>query len=83
VLWGPLRFFGDISYGLYLLHLLLFIAYDRAIQKIAPHFADYQHRFGSLCLRFLVAATASVLLAWFSRGYFEEPFLKLKLRFAA
>ncbi len=62
-----LRFFGRISYGLYLVHLLAFSAFDRLVAW---------HGLSGLILRFLVAGTSAVLLAWLSREYFEERFLR-------
>jgi peptidoglycan/LPS O-acetylase OafA/YrhL len=76
-----LRFFGEISYGLYLVHVLLFDAYDATAKRFFPSMtgtADFE----SLCLRFLVAATASIAIAYASRRWFEQPFLQLKDKFS-
>ena len=78
-----LRFFGRISYGLYLIHLLMFDAYDR---MIASFFANIEPTFGvlpALCLRFLFVLGISVALAHLSREFFEEPFLRWKDRLAS
>jgi peptidoglycan/LPS O-acetylase OafA/YrhL len=75
-----LWFFGEISYGLYLVHLLLFSAYDALVRHYFPTLRG-SSGFSSLCLRFLIAATASIGLAYMSRRWFENPFLRLKDRF--
>jgi peptidoglycan/LPS O-acetylase OafA/YrhL len=67
VQFGILRFFGRISYGLYLVHLLAFDAFDRFVRW---------HGASGLIARFLVSAISAVLVAWFSREYFEERFLR-------
>jgi peptidoglycan/LPS O-acetylase OafA/YrhL len=61
-----LRFFGRISYGLYLVHLLTFDAFDRLVRW---------HGLPGLTVRFCFAATLATVLAWLSREYFEERFL--------
>ena len=87
-----LRFFGEISYGLYLWHMLVFDAYDSAVSRFLPQFAGgsgydavrdvttTHSSFGLLCIRFVIAGTLSVLVAYVSRRYFENPFLRLKDR---
>ena len=74
-----LRFLGGISYGLYLIHLLIFELCDRAI----PHFwkdAAVTSSFQLLILRLLAAGGVSIGIAFLSRKYFEEKFLRLKDR---
>ena len=63
-----LRFFGYISYGLYLIHVLAFNAFD--------YFVQWRGLSG-LALRFACAAGAATLVAWLSRRYFEDRFLKM------
>jgi peptidoglycan/LPS O-acetylase OafA/YrhL len=75
-----LRFFGNISYGLYLLHPLGLLAFDKLVARTRPSFLSSFGALGYVWLRFLCAATASVLCAYVSRWYFEEPFLRLKSR---
>jgi peptidoglycan/LPS O-acetylase OafA/YrhL len=62
-----LGFFGRISYGLYLVHLLAFGAFDHLVRW---------HGLSGLTLRFCVSATTAIVLAWLSREYFEEKFLR-------
>jgi peptidoglycan/LPS O-acetylase OafA/YrhL len=61
-----LLFFGEISYGLYLVHMLCWMLYDR-------YFGDaYLTHAGALLLRFVVANGVAVLLATLSKRYFEN-----------
>lgn len=61
-----LRFFGRISYGLYLVQLLVFAAFDRLV---------HWRGLSGLAVRFCVAAIVATGLAWLSREYFEGRFL--------
>jgi peptidoglycan/LPS O-acetylase OafA/YrhL len=63
-----LRFFGYISYGLYLVHVLAFNLFDYLIEWSG---------FSGLLLRFVCSAGAATLIAWLSRRYFEDRFLKM------
>jgi peptidoglycan/LPS O-acetylase OafA/YrhL len=87
-----LRFFGEISCGLYLWHMLVFDAYDSTVSRFLPKFAGgagydavlnvvtTHSSFGLLCIRFVVAGALSILVAYVSRRYSENPFLRLKDR---
>jgi peptidoglycan/LPS O-acetylase OafA/YrhL len=70
---APLRFLGYISYGLYLIHLLVFDAYDWFVKKLS---VSLQPTFHQLFLRFLIAGSAAIMVSWLSRRFFEEPFLR-------
>jgi peptidoglycan/LPS O-acetylase OafA/YrhL len=67
----PLRFLGEISYGLYLFHLIVSTVYDR----LFPVRAYYGH-FGIELLRALVCITVALNFSWVSRWYYEEHFLR-------
>jgi peptidoglycan/LPS O-acetylase OafA/YrhL len=74
----PLRFYGYISYGLYLFHLLGF----KAFQDL---FVDFHHvpaelTVGSVLLRFGGVLAVTTAVCFLSRRYFEEFFLRLKDR---
>lgn len=68
-----LKFFGFISYGLYLVHMLSFDAYD-------AWFGPVQLTFPRLALRFVAALVVSTLFCWMMRTTYEEFFLKMKDR---
>ncbi|MGP8259405.1 MAG: acyltransferase family protein [Acidobacteriaceae bacterium] len=74
----PLRFYGYISYGLYLFHVLGFSLYQDL-------FSDLRHPLpeltaGYLLLRFCGVLAFVTLVCFLSRRYFEEFFLRLKDR---
>jgi peptidoglycan/LPS O-acetylase OafA/YrhL len=75
---APLRFLGFISYGLYLDHLLAFRVYDRICSSYWPRLIPSDGHFALILLRFGVAGGAAILLAYLSRRFFEEKFLRLK-----
>ena len=70
-------FFGEISYGLYLIHMLLLQMYDRVLG------AGFKSDWRLLLVRFMVANGIAVGIAVLSRRFFEDPILRLKSRLAA
>jgi peptidoglycan/LPS O-acetylase OafA/YrhL len=68
-------FFGGISYGLYLVHMLVLQMYDRIAGKEFGH--------GPLVMRFVVANGIAIGIAVLSKRFFEDPVLRLKSRIAA
>ncbi|HXM59998.1 MAG TPA: acyltransferase [Terriglobales bacterium] len=77
-----LRFFGYISYGLYLNHILAFRMYDRICLRYWPWLLPSNEHFELVVLKFVVAGGCAVAAAYLSRKYFEERFLRLKDRLA-
>jgi peptidoglycan/LPS O-acetylase OafA/YrhL len=77
---GWVQFLGYLSYGLYLIHLLAFRIYDRTCRAYFPSLLVHSGQFELVVLRFVIAGGAAVALAYVSRRYFEEPFLRLKSR---
>jgi peptidoglycan/LPS O-acetylase OafA/YrhL len=75
---SALRFLGYLSYGLYLDHLLAFRIYDRISRRYFPKLIPPAGDFALVFLRFTLAGTAAVLVAYLSRRFFEERFLRLK-----
>lgn len=75
-----LRFFGEISYGLYLIHMLVFNIYDNLQQRLFPNLPLFKGHFDLMVIRFLICGSVAIGLATLSRKYFEEPFLRLKDR---
>jgi peptidoglycan/LPS O-acetylase OafA/YrhL len=76
-----LKFFGGISYGLYLVHWMVFEWWDAIAKHLMPSLSHPVGHAGFLTIRFLGAGGAATGLAFLSRRYFEEPFLRLKRRF--
>jgi peptidoglycan/LPS O-acetylase OafA/YrhL len=79
VRWSVLQFFGKISYGLYLIHLLSFEFVDKMFATFFPLLV-LSSSFALVCLRFLIAGGLAVGIAFLSRTYFEEWFLQFKNR---
>ncbi|MFY9905291.1 MAG: acyltransferase [Terriglobales bacterium] len=75
-----LRFFGYISYGLYLIHLMIFHLYDKIAGIFWPALVPSAGHFSVIVLRFAIGSAAAVGLAYLSRKYYEEWFLRLKDR---
>lgn len=75
---GVLRFLGYISYGLYLDHLLAFRMYDRFCRHFVPQWIPSSGHFGLVLLRFVLAGGAAMGVAYLSRRFYEEQFLRLK-----
>ncbi len=75
-----LVFLGYISYGLYLVHPLLFEFYDRLTRGHA--LGQARTRFVMVVVRFAVVAPVSVLVATVSRRYYEQLFLRRKKQLA-
>lgn len=65
-----LRWFGSISYGLYIVHQLLNPIYSQLATAIAPHVGHS----ASHAINFVLGTSVSILLAWVSLRFFETPF---------
>jgi peptidoglycan/LPS O-acetylase OafA/YrhL len=79
---GLFQFFGPISYGLYLVHMLCFYAYDQLAGRFWPSLIAANGHFGRVVLQFVCAGSVSVAVATLSRRFFEDHFLRLKDEFA-
>ncbi len=75
-----LQFFGYISYGLYLIHPLLFRLYDQYLHALSPSLSPSRSydRFELVVLRFAVVSVIAIVVSYLSRKYYEEWFLRLK-----
>jgi peptidoglycan/LPS O-acetylase OafA/YrhL len=72
-----LGFYGYISYGLYLLHVLIFEWCDRLnIRRFLPGFGF--GAFTDILVRLAYFGFIATAIAWLSRKYFEELFLRKK-----
>jgi peptidoglycan/LPS O-acetylase OafA/YrhL len=79
----PMRWLGDISYGLYLVHTIVFAEYDRWRGHPGTyHGGTYFGDFGGLLMRLAVCGAVSCAIAWVSRRWYEEPFLRVKGKLA-
>lgn len=76
-----LKFFGDISYGLYLVEMLAFDVVDRILGHWGILVSHTSGNFSVVLLRFALTATLATTVAYLSRRYYEEPFLRLKHKF--
>jgi peptidoglycan/LPS O-acetylase OafA/YrhL len=76
-----LEFFGEISYGLYLYHLLVFGGFQWLLEKGIIRRLQIDPMLG-LSIRLLICGGIAVGIAYLSRRYIEEPFLRLKSRLA-
>jgi len=73
-----LKFFGEISYGVYLIHMLMFDIVDRWMPASVSGLADTKWRFEFMLLHFFLGAGLTIVVAYLSRRHFEEFFLRLK-----
>jgi peptidoglycan/LPS O-acetylase OafA/YrhL len=73
-----LTFFGQISYGLYLCHLMVFSGYAWVARQTNFQSRLHLSLWEQTWARMLLAGTAAIAIAYLSRRYFEEPFLRLK-----
>ena len=78
--WRILSFYGNISYGLYLYHSLIFGTYDWSRPLLWPNALAVMGRPWLLFLRMVIVLVLATGISYFSRWYFEEIFLKLKLQ---
>jgi peptidoglycan/LPS O-acetylase OafA/YrhL len=75
-LWAaPLRFLGYISYGLYLIHYLIFEKYDTYVLRLSN--LSLRHLLEGSFTRFFLVGGLSILIAWLSRVFYEERFLQM------
>ena len=76
-----LQFFGEISYGVYLIHMLVFDLESHLWSRLFPNLSAVGGHFALMVLLFIIAVLFAVAIAYLSRWYFEEPFLRMKRRF--
>jgi len=74
------QFLGKISYGAYLIHMLIFEMVAHFTSRYWPSLLPSSGHFTLMLLQFCAAGSLTVGVASLSRRYFEEPFLKLKDR---
>ncbi|MEP6700845.1 MAG: hypothetical protein ABJA85_06000, partial [Bacteroidota bacterium] len=76
-----LKFFGKISYGLYVYHWPVYMLLFPFIFNILSLKMSLSSRFAETGSAILVTVIA-VLISYLSFQFFEKPFLKLKKRYA-
>jgi len=69
---APIRRIGVISYGMYLLHMIVLYGVEQALTRTGIHFA---------LDRFLLCLLATIAVSELSFRYYEAPFLRLKRSF--
>ena len=74
---GTMRLFGDLSYCLYMIHMLVMDGYDRLVHRIVPGFEPGLGPLGALTVRAVTVVTLSIGLALLSRRFLERPALQL------
>jgi len=70
----PLRYIGEVSYGIYLYHALCFL--------VVTHFVHFHRAVAGGFEQIVVVSAVSVGVAAISYHFFERPILKLKDRLA-
>jgi peptidoglycan/LPS O-acetylase OafA/YrhL len=76
---SPLQFLGAISYGVYLIHGIVFGVLDRVAPLVCPQFLQAAStQLSWMTLRFVIAVGLTLVAAYLSRWHFEEFFLRLK-----
>ena len=74
---GVLRFFGQISYGLYIIHWPMYVLGRPWLEKwVGAHTV-----LGSPAVLSIMPTLPAILLAWLSLRFFESRFLGLKKHF--
>jgi peptidoglycan/LPS O-acetylase OafA/YrhL len=74
------QFLGRISYGIYLTHMLIFEIVAHFTSHYFPALQPVAGKFSLMVLQFCVAGSLTIGIAYISRWYFEEKFLRMKNR---
>jgi len=75
---GIMRLFGDLSYCLYMIHMLVMDGYDSLMSWLWPTQELALGAFATLAVRAITVLVFSVGLALLSRRFLELPALRLK-----
>ena len=72
-----MRLFGDLSYCLYMIHMLVMDGYDTLVHRFAPGLEPGLGPLGAILVRAVTVLALSIGLALLSRRYLERPALQL------
>ena len=75
-----LQFLGEVSYGLYLYHLLIFALFDHFVKNTG--ISSTIDPFFVLLTRLLIVSAIAITASFLSRRLFEDRFLNLKRKLA-
>ena len=78
VRWSVLEFYGDISYGLYLVHLLVFGECSRLISALLPGLGSPAGSFRIMTFYFVISVTFATAVAFVSTQVFRRTILANK-----
>lgn len=70
-------FLGNISYGIYMLHMIVVVLLSMAVK----HFIQPKVNFFNFLLFEIMVCLVTIFVSWISYEYFEKKFLALKKRF--
>ena len=73
----PLNFLGEISYGIYMYHLLVIFTVIVGLKSILNSFSPIT----STLLFYSIITVGIVITSSLSKRFFEDPFLRFKERF--
>lgn len=71
---------GELSYCIYLIHLLIFASWDALVERGILSLPQMPP-FGEITLRVAVVVPVTFGVAWLSFRYYETPFLRMKRYF--
>jgi len=71
-----LNFLGEISYGIYMYHMLVVFGVVVILSKVLNHLNPVI----STIVFYIIITSGTVIVSYLSKRFFEEPFLRLKHR---
>ena len=74
----PLNFLGEISYGIYMYHLVIIFAVIVGLKSILNSFSPII----STLLFYIIIIVGTVITSSLSKRFFEDPFLRFKEKFS-
>ena len=74
-----LKFFGYISYRLYLIHWLVLDRFDALVNAFRPETFPATGQPGLVLIRFVSAGAIATLVAYMFRRYLEDPIRKIRI----